>query len=150
VAVAIWDGKDTPDISTTTSTTTTTLPKLPPTPPIIPSDVLFDTDKADLKAEAGPVLQQLADQIAGQDPSARLEFIGFTDSRGTIEHNADLSRRRAEAVLAWFGAHGFDTGRLSAEGDGESNLLVPDTDSSGHFDEVAGAKNRRVEIAILP
>jgi outer membrane protein OmpA-like peptidoglycan-associated protein len=136
---------DTVNISTTTvPTTTTTIP-----PPVIPSDVLFDTDQATLKPEATPYLQTLAAQINERHPGARLNFVGHTDSRGSTEYNADLSLRRAEAVLNWFATNGFDRGRLTAEGAGESRLLVPDTDEAGLFIEDAGSQNRRVEIQIL-
>ena len=151
--VSTWDGSDTvkpATTSSTTTTTTTTQPKPPPPPPILPSDVLFDTDSAILKPGAPPVLKKLADQIAREAAAARLRFIGFTDSRGTPGHNLDLSRRRAEAVLVWFAGYGFDTGRMSAIGEGETQLLVPDTTAQGQFIPAAGQKNRRVEIQILP
>lgn len=136
--------------TTTTSTTTTTIPATTTTvpAPVIPSDVLFDTGQATLKPEATPYLQDLADKIDERHPGAQLHFIGHTDSRGSVEANNTLSLRRAEAVLNWFADHGFDRGRLTAEGAGESRLLVPDTDGSGTFNEDAGLQNRRVEIRI--
>ncbi len=136
--------------TTTTSTTTTTAPTTTTTipPPVIPSDVLFDSGQAILKPEATPYLQDLADQINQRHPGSRLHFVGHTDSRGTVESNDTLSLRRAEAVLNWFADHGFDVGRLTAEGAGESRLLVPDTDGSGAFLEDEGRQNRRVEIQI--
>lgn len=140
-----------PTTTSTTTTTTTTLPTTTPTipPPVIPSDVLFDTGRATLKPVATPYLQDLANQIRERHPGARLHFVGHTDSRGSVRANNDLSRRRAEAVLNWFAAHGFERGLLSAEGAGESHLLMPDSDASGRFNEAAGRENRRVEIQIL-
>lgn len=135
---------DTVNISTTTSTTTTTtttttIPTTTTTvpPPVIPSDVLFDTGQATLKPEATPYLQDLADQINQRHPGARLHFVGHTDSRGSVEANNTR-----------FAGHGFDRGRLTAEGAGESRLLVADTDGSGIFSDAAGRQNRRVEIRI--
>lgn len=146
---------DTVHISTTTTTippttTTTTIPTTTTTipPPVIPSDVLFDTGQATLKPEATPYLQDLADQINERHPGAGLHFVGHTDSRGSVEANNTLSLARAEAVLSWFADHGFDRGRLTAEGAGESRLLTPDTDGAGNFNEEAGRQNRRVEIQI--
>lgn len=99
--------------------------------------MLFDTGQATLKPEATPYLQDLADQINQRHPGARLHFVGHTDSRGSVEANNTLSLRRAEAVLDWFAEHGFDRGRLTAEGAGERRLLVADTDGSGTFNEDA-------------
>jgi len=133
-----------PTTTTAAPTTTTTIP-----PPVVPSDVLFDTGSADLKPEAGPYLDELATDIRDRHPDASLRFIGHTDSRGTEASNQDLSQRRAEAVLLWFAANGgFDPASMSASGAGESELLTPDVDSQGRFDEAAGAQNRRVEIEI--
>lgn len=145
---------DTVHITTTTTTipptTTTTIPPTTTTipPPVIPSDVLFDTGQATLKPEATPYLQDLADQIDERHSGSRLHFVGHTDSRGSVEANNELSLHRAEAVLNWFADHGFDRGRMTAEGAGENRLLVPDTDGSGTFNEDAGRQNRRVEIRI--
>lgn len=133
----------TPSTTTTIPTTTTTIP-----PPVIPSDVLFDTGQATLKPEATPYLQGLANQINQRHPGASLHFVGHTDSRGSAEANNALSLRRAEAVLNWFAGHGFERGRLTAEGAGESRPLVPDEDGSGVYSESAGQQNRRVEIQI--
>jgi outer membrane protein OmpA-like peptidoglycan-associated protein len=38
---------------------------------------------------------------------------------------------------------------MSAIGEGETQLLVPDTTAQGQFIPAAGQKNRRVEIQIL-
>lgn len=139
-------------VPSTTSTTTTTLPA-PTTsttipPAIIPSDILFDTDKADLKPTATPYLQQLAAQIHQQHPNASLHFVGHTDSRGSAALNLDLSRRRAQAVLQWFASNGFGTTQLSSEGVGATEPLVPDRDAFGNYDETAGQRNRAVVILI--
>lgn len=130
------------------TTTTTAPPPPPPPPPVIPSDVLFDTGKSELKPAASPYLADLAQQIRQRHPGARLHFIGHTDSRGSDEYNQALSLARAEAVRDWFVQYGFDGQLLTAEGRGRSELLVPDTDGSGQFNEEAGFQNRRVAIEI--
>lgn len=136
----------TPTTSTTTTqppTTTTTIP-----PPVIPSDVLFDSGSSNLKPEAAPYLEDLAKEIRQRHPNALLRFIGHTDSRGTEAENQALSEDRAISVMDWFVAFGFDPGRLSSRGAGESETIERDVDADGQYNETAGARNRRVEIEI--
>jgi outer membrane protein OmpA-like peptidoglycan-associated protein len=124
-------------------TTTTTIP-----PPVIPSDVLFDSGSSELKPEATPYLEDLADEIRDRHPNASLAFIGHTDSRGSEAANQQLSEERALSVMNWFIGYGFDSSRLSAQGAGEANALEPDVDGDGNFIPEAGSRNRRVEIQI--
>jgi outer membrane protein OmpA-like peptidoglycan-associated protein len=106
---------------------------------------LFDTDQSTLKAGADSALQPFAAQLRAEFPNARLTFVGHTDSRGSDEHNFELSMARAKAVRDWFVEHGFNEALLSVEGRGETELLSPDT-VNGVFDEEIGQLNRRVVI----
>ena len=65
----------------------------------LPADVLFDFDKADLRADAGPSLDKAAELIKSY-ASAPLTVLGHTDGKGTDAYNDALSLRRAEAVAA--------------------------------------------------
>lgn len=139
--------------TTSTSTTTTTLPPTTTTtipPPVIPSDVLFDAGSAELSPEAAPYLTDLANEITGRYPGARLTFVGHTDSRGSEAANLVLSQDRARAVMNWFAQAGYSSDRMAAEGRGESEMLVLDTDAGGAFVDSLGQQNRRVEILIDP
>ena len=46
----------------------------------LPADVLFDFDKADIRADAATALAQLA-TIIGAYPNGRVELLGHTDSK---------------------------------------------------------------------
>ena len=102
--------------------------------------VLFEFDSAELSPQARDALDQLGAALV----SDRLEnyaFIiaGHTDAVGPEEYNLDLSRRRAESVVAYLSREfGIDRGRLTSEGYGESRLFDPYNPASG--------VNRRVEI----
>ena len=61
--------------------------------------IYFDTDKAVLKPESRPTLEQIAKLLTRQ-PQLNVFIVGHTDSQGAYEYNLDLSRRRAEAVAA--------------------------------------------------
>ncbi len=61
--------------------------------------IYFDTDKATLKPESKPTLDEIAKLLRAQG-SLNVFIVGHTDSQGAYDHNMDLSRRRAEAVAA--------------------------------------------------
>jgi outer membrane protein OmpA-like peptidoglycan-associated protein len=61
--------------------------------------IYFDTDKAVLKPESKPTLDEIAKLLNGQ-PRLNVVIVGHTDSQGSYDYNMDLSRKRAEAVAA--------------------------------------------------
>jgi len=61
--------------------------------------IYFDTDKAAIKPESRPTLDEIAKLLNGQ-PTLSVFIVGHTDSQGSFEHNMTLSRQRAEAVAA--------------------------------------------------
>ncbi len=121
-------------------------------PPPLPSDVLFDTDSAELKPGADDYLVAVAADLYQALPEATITFVGHTDSRGDAAYNMELSMDRAASVKDWFEAwaqdQGIDSWVLQVDGRGDTDLKVPDTDIDGNFLEEAGALNRRVEIEI--
>ena len=62
-------------------------------------DVLFDFDKAELTAEGKAILQKALKVVESRAPSERFTIVGWTDWTGSDAYNADLSQRRAEAVI---------------------------------------------------
>lgn len=101
--------------------------------------VNFDFDKATLRKDSEPVLQQVLALFKGT-PSLKAEVGGHTDNVGKPDYNQRLSGQRAEAVKTWLVKHGVSAARLTAKGYGDSVPVVPN-DSPGHR-----AKNRRVEL----
>ena len=81
-------------------------------------------------------------QEATSRPFPQIEVIGHTDTVGSVPINDYLSRRRAQVVGDFLGENGFDPTRIEISGRGEREPLVK------RKDEVAEAKNRRVEISI--
>jgi len=107
------------------------------------SDILFDTDSAQIKPEAHARLAALAKEInASGKFEVRVE--GHTDNTGDAEYNMELSRRRAREVAGFLtGALETDPRNISWRGHGM-------TKPSASNDTAAGrAKNRRVEIILL-
>jgi outer membrane protein OmpA-like peptidoglycan-associated protein len=102
--------------------------------------IYFDTDKTDVKPESRPTLGEIA-ALMKQDTQIALIVVGHTDSQGTIEYNLDLSRRRAEAVVAALATDfGIARNRLDARGVGFLAPVAPNTTERGR------AQNRRVQL----
>jgi OOP family OmpA-OmpF porin len=106
------------------------------------SDVFFEFDRADLKPSAQQELAQVA-AFVRQHPDRDVVIEGHTDSLGTDQYNADLSRRRAESVRAFLISQGVDSSRLVARGFGESFPIASNSNESGR------QQNRRVEMLVL-
>ena len=102
--------------------------------------IYFETDKADVKPESQPTLQEIA-KLLKQDPSLRLFVVGHTDSVGGFDYNVGLSERRAAAVVKELTArHGIAAARLKPAGVGMLSPVAPNDREEGR------AKNRRVEL----
>jgi outer membrane protein OmpA-like peptidoglycan-associated protein len=102
--------------------------------------ILFDFNKADLKAESGPTLAEIGKLMAA-NPSLKLLVVGHTDNVGTLDFNRDLSARRAQSVVrALTTDYGVAAQRLHGEG---VSFLSP---VSSNDTEDGRAKNRRVEL----
>lgn len=112
-------------------------------PILMPTDLLFEYDSADLRADAARSLEKLGTLIRN-NTQALFRIEGHTDSFGGEDYNKALSLRRAEAVKTWLQQNmGIEAGRISTAGFGKSRLLVP---ASGTVEQQQ--LNRRVEIVI--
>ena len=102
--------------------------------------IYFDTNKADIKPESKPALEEIAKLLKGE-PNLKLHIVGHTDNVGGLPANLELSRHRAEAVLAALkGSYGIAANRLTANG---VAYLAP---TATNTTEEGRAKNRRVEL----
>jgi outer membrane protein OmpA-like peptidoglycan-associated protein len=102
--------------------------------------ILFDTDSDRLKPESSPVLRQIAAALQ-KNPNLKLEIDGYTDSAGDAAHNADLSRRRAQAVSAVLVSQfAIDAARLTVNGFGAGSPIASNDTAAGR------TANRRVEF----
>ncbi len=102
--------------------------------------ILFDTNKADVKPESKPALDEIG-KLLKADPQLKLRVVGHTDNQGTLDGNIALSKRRAEAVdAALVAQYGIAASRLSAFGVADLAPVASNASDDGR------AKNRRVEL----
>jgi len=102
--------------------------------------IFFDFDKADVKPESEPTLNEIANLLK-QDTKLNLYVVGHTDNKGKFDYNVDLSKRRAAAVVKELTKkYGVSPNRLTPDGVGP---LAP---VSTNETEDGRKLNRRVEL----
>jgi outer membrane protein OmpA-like peptidoglycan-associated protein len=100
----------------------------------------FDFDKADINPESEPALQEIANLLK-KDPELNIYVVGHTDNKGKFDHNLNLSKRRAEAVVKELTTkYGISTTRLTPDGVGPLSPLAANETEEGR------KLNRRVEL----
>ncbi|UCV13083.1 OmpA family protein [Dechloromonas denitrificans] len=111
--------------------------------PIRPSSYLlyFQQGGNVLTPESQADFVRVRQEIA-ERPAVEVMVIGHTDRVGSLQANDSLSAKRAEAVRGMLIEAGVPAEKLEAIGRGERDPLVATED------EVAEAKNRRVEISV--
>ncbi|MCC7058777.1 MAG: OmpA family protein [Burkholderiaceae bacterium] len=107
----------------------------------VPSDVSFDTGRADIKPNLAPVLDHFA-QTLNANPGTTVQIVGYTDSTGSDAVNQPLSVNRAASVRQDLVSRGVAASRISIDGHGASNPIADNSTAAGR------AMNRRVEIFV--
>jgi OmpA-OmpF porin, OOP family len=101
--------------------------------------VHFDFAKAKIRPEDMPVLDEAA-QILSAHPDMKVEVNGYTDAIGSEAYNLRLSKRRANAVVAYLESKGIASDRMIPQGFGKTNFVATNKTAEGR------AQNRRVEL----
>jgi Outer membrane protein and related peptidoglycan-associated (lipo)proteins len=111
---------------------------------IVVRNIYFDLNKATLRPESYPVLDELC-QLLKEMPTAKVEIGGHTDSRGSDEYNMRLSEARANAVRDYFITKNcISADRITARGYGKTMPVVFPEKSEADYQ-----LNRRVEIKFI-
>jgi outer membrane protein OmpA-like peptidoglycan-associated protein len=101
----------------------------------------FESDSVQLLPASVELLPEIVSAIQQRAPT-RISVVGHSDTRGDKAYNLDLSRRRAAAVKQRLVDSGVDDTFMDVSSHGEENPLVKTADN------VANAKNRRVEVVV--
>lgn len=110
---------------------------------IMPGNITFRTDSADINSSFYPVLNSVA-KVLNKYSNSTVMVSGHTDSTGAADYNLALSKSRAQSVAAYLQGQGVKSSRFEVMGIGSSNPIASNSDAAGR------AQNRRVEIKIIP
>lgn len=104
--------------------------------------IYFDYDKAIIRSNDIPFLKSIVKVVEGHS-DLRIKVIGNTDADGTDQYNYDLSKRRAEAIIAFFVEQGLKRDRIEIQFNGEKKPVDSNKTAEGK------QKNRRVEFQFI-
>jgi outer membrane protein OmpA-like peptidoglycan-associated protein len=110
-------------------------------PPPLHFILYFQSDSVQLLPASTQAMPQIVSAIQQRVPT-RISVVGHTDTRGDKSYNLDLSMRRALAVKQTLVEKGVEDTSMDVSSHGEANPIVKTADN------VANAKNRRVEVVV--
>ena len=113
---------------------------------IVLENIYYDYDKWDIRPDAEPTLNRLAD-VLKQNPAIRIQLGSHTDCRGNDNYNEDLSQKRAQSAVNYLISKGIDAGRLSALGYGETQPA--DACACTRCSETQHQANRRTTFKVV-
>ena len=106
-------------------------------------EIHFEPASARLTNIAKAILDDVALRMK-QEPTSTALVIGYTDDRENTGPNADLDRRRAEAVRDYLvSRHGIDPSRITVEGRDGREPVADNSTAEGRL------RNRRVVIQLV-
>ena len=109
---------------------------------IMPGNITFDTNKANIKSNFKPVLDSVA-KVINEFDKTKVQVTGYTDNTGTAAINNKLSAERANSVATYLRLRGVAPARIYASGLGSSNPIASNATVAGR------EQNRRVEISLI-
>ncbi|MEI6125182.1 MAG: OmpA family protein [Pseudomonadota bacterium] len=109
---------------------------------IVLNGILFDLNKAAIKPEFYPILDEAVSALQ-KNQNKQVVIEGHTCSLGTESYNLSLSERRAGAVKKYLVSKGVNAASLSTRGYGEANPVADNKTKQGR------KMNRRVEFKVI-
>lgn len=109
------------------------------------NSIYFDYDKSNITQEAAYELDNLV-QVMQRNTTIAILVRSHADSRGSIDYNRKLSNRRSNAIVRYVISKGVDPQRITAEGVGESELVIS---CDKYCTEEQHALNRRAEFIVV-
>jgi len=105
------------------------------------SIIYFEHNSNELTQQSYETLSNII-KITSRRSDLKITVEGFTDSRGDVVYNKQLSRYRADMVKSYLIGQGVSASRIDAFGRGSQNPLKSNKTAEGR------KKNRRVEIKV--
>jgi outer membrane protein OmpA-like peptidoglycan-associated protein len=107
------------------------------------SDVVFEFDKSDIKANASNDLKKVTAALNEVDFFSEILIVGHTCDMGSDEYNLALSERRADSVRDFLQQAGLKDVQIRTEGHGEREPRVANSSDANR------SRNRRVDITFV-
>jgi len=106
------------------------------------SAVLFETDKAIILPSSREALERIVQFFRLHD-GEKAVITGHTSSEGDVQHNQELSEKRAKAIYDYLKASGINVQQISYIGKGSTEPIYPNDSEENRI------KNRRVVIEFI-
>lgn len=101
--------------------------------------IAFDSAKARLRPESDPLLEPVLNSLLNH-PEIEIQIRAYTDNSGDLNEAMALTQNRAESIKVWLVSRGISAYRISTQGYGPHNPLVPNDSPENML------KNHRIEI----
>ena len=99
----------------------------------------FDFNKSTIKPEGQRRLDDVV-RLMRDNPTMKIEAVGYTDSVGSDAYNLKLGERRAKSVASYLVDQGVSPSRIDIRSEGKAKPVASNATAEGR------AENRRVEI----
>ena len=109
---------------------------------IMPGNITFDSNDANIKPAFQPVLNSIA-KVFNEYSKTMVQVYGYTDSTGSAATNNSLSLMRANSISNYLRLRGVNGNRIVSNGYGSSNPIASNATAAGR------EQNRRVEIVLI-
>lgn len=109
---------------------------------IMPGNITFDSNDANIKPAFQPVLNSIA-KVINEYSKTMVQVNGYTDSTGSAATNNSLSLMRANSISNYLRLRGVNGNRVVSNGYGSSNPIASNATAAGR------EQNRRVEIVLI-
>ena len=109
---------------------------------IMPGNITFDSNDANIKPAFQPVLNSIA-KVINEYSKTMVQVNGYTDSTGSAATNNSLSLMRASSISNYLRLRGVNGNRIVSNGYGSSNPIASNATAAGR------EQNRRVEIVLI-
>ena len=105
--------------------------------------ILFGFDAYDIRPDARKELDELA-ALLKKNKDTMASLVAYTDARGSVEYNNNLSRNRANEAKNYLQGKGIPAIRIKTSAKSEADPFAKNTD-----DDSGRQFNRRVELFLL-
>ena len=109
---------------------------------IMPGNITFDSNDANIKPAFQPVLNSIA-KVINEYSKTMVQVNGYTDSTGSAATNNSLSLMRANSISNYLRLSCVNGNRIVSNGYGSSNPIASNATAAGR------EQNRRVEIVLI-